>query len=656
MTTPVKWGSEFLVNSNTYSTQSNPAVAVLADGRFVIAYEDNSGETSFTANDTVGAAVRLEIFNADGSRFAGPLQANTVTGNSQDTAAVAALADGGFAVVYEDSSGGAESGNDDTSSTAVRMQLFSSDGGRLGAEQKVNSVVNSIQDDPDIAVLSSGRIVVVYDDLSRGGETGFDDTSSYAVRAEIFSANGTRLEGGILVNTLTQSAQDNASVAGLDQDDRFVVVYEDSSGLGEDASGSGVRGQVFNGDGTRYGAEFQVNTTTSGSQYRPEVTGLSGGRFVVVWDDYSRGVETGGDDANSYAVRGQVFGSHGLKIGDEFLVNTITTLQQQYADVTALSDGRFIVVWRDGSYGAESGGDDTDNAVRAQVFNPNGTKSGDEFLVNTTTTGTQGDPKVAELKDGRIVITWEDNSQGVETLGDDTSSYAVRAQIFDPREEAADWSGTAMGEQYVGTNLADVLDGAGGDDVLSGMGGNDKLFGGHRHDTLDGGEGKDLLDGGQGRDSLDGGTANDRLFGGNGRDTLFGGVGNDRLDGGRHGDAIEGGSGKDILKGGGGYDVFVFRTEAETGVGVKGRDKILDFKPGIDVIDLHRLDADTDTPTNDAFSWIGTGKFTGTEGELRYMKTKKLTIVQGDTDGDGKADFEIELRGKVTLGADDFFL
>ena len=656
MTTPVKWGSEFLVNSNTYSQQSDPDIVALADGRFAISYSDASGETDFTATDDSSSAVRAEIFNADGSRFLGPLQANTVTTSLQYRASVAALADGGFVVAYKDNSLGVDSGNDDTSDSAVRMQLFSADGGHVGIEQKVNSVTFSTQGDPDVAALSSGRFVVVYEDLSRGSETGSDDNSLYSVRAEIFSANGTRLEGGILVNTLTQNTQENAAVAGLDHDDRFVVVYEDFSQAGEDADGRGIRGQVFDDNGAKVGVEFQVNTTTASYQYDPDVTALSGGRFVVVWEDQSQGAETGGDDADSSAVRGQVFDADGAKVGSEFLVNTITAGYQKDAAVTALSDGRFIAVWTDASNGAESGGDDPDYAIRAQVFRANGTKAGDEFLVNATTTGHQSDPKVAELQDGRIVITWEDSSRGVETGNDDTSSSAVRAQIFDPREEAADWSGTKMGEQYVGTALDDVLDGAGGDDVLSGWGGNDQLFGGHSHDRLDGGDGNDILRGGHGRDTLEGGANNDRLFGDNGRDTLSGGDGRDRLDGGRHGDILTGGLGKDIQKGGGGYDVFVFNSETETRVGAKARDKILDFQHGVDVIDLHGMDAIPGTVDDDAFGWIGRAAFSGTAGELRYVKLKTATIVQGDTDGDGKADFEIELHGKMALHADDFIL
>ena len=36
--------------------------------------------------------------------------------------------------------------------------------------------------------------------------------------------------------------------------------------------------------------------------------------------------------------------------------------------------------------------------------------------------------------------------------------------------------------------------------------------------------------------------------------------------------------------------------------------------------------------------------------------TEAVTVIAGDTDGDGVADFEIELRGSIALSAGDFIL
>lgn len=68
------------------------------------------------------------------------------------------------------------------------------------------------------------------------------------------------------------------------------------------------------------------------------------------------------------------------KSGDEFLVYDNNNNQTASA-ITALADGRFMVVWEDYSF---TGGD-TSSAIRAQVFNADGRKVGTEFLINTTT-------------------------------------------------------------------------------------------------------------------------------------------------------------------------------------------------------------------------------------------------------------------------------
>ena len=63
MTMPIKWSSEFLVPTTNTADQSEPSIAALPDGRFVVVWMDGSrtgGDTSFTA-------LRGQILNADGS-------------------------------------------------------------------------------------------------------------------------------------------------------------------------------------------------------------------------------------------------------------------------------------------------------------------------------------------------------------------------------------------------------------------------------------------------------------------------------------------------------------------------------------------------------------------------------------------------------------
>jgi Ca2+-binding RTX toxin-like protein len=217
-----------------------------------------------------------------------------------------------------------------------------------------------------------------------------------------------------------------------------------------------------------------------------------------------------------------------------------------------------------------------------------------------------------------------------------------------------------------------------GDDSISHRGtsyggeGNDTLWGGVAHGgpgddritarTGYGDEGNDTLVGATGAhlNTLYGGSGNDFLDGGPGRDHLFGGDGNDTLDGGGRNDVLRGGSGQDSMFGGLGLDTFVFTDGDFSGAYRIPADRITDFSVtgARDKIDLVAVDADSTTPADDAFTFIGTSMFSGTPGELRATSFDRGgdTVIYGDTDGDAVPDFAITLTGVLVLSSVDFVL
>jgi Ca2+-binding RTX toxin-like protein len=185
---------------------------------------------------------------------------------------------------------------------------------------------------------------------------------------------------------------------------------------------------------------------------------------------------------------------------------------------------------------------------------------------------------------------------------------------------------------------------------------NDLLVGDRFNNALGGNGGLDSIHGGGGDDILLAGDDNDLVFGDDGHDDLFGGSGNDRLYGGKGNDLLEGGDGADLLVGGvnkdtmrGGVtfgdpvsnDTFDFNDKQDSRVGAR-HDVILDFDGAQgDKIDLSGIDADITHRGNNKFAFfIGGQKFHDRPGELRY----KAGLLQGDVNGDGRADFEIFLQ------------
>jgi glucose/arabinose dehydrogenase len=262
--------------------------------------------------------------------------------------------------------------------------------------------------------------------------------------------------------------------------------------------------------------------------------------------------------------------------------------------------------------------------------------------------------------------------------GNDTVSYAETTQgvVVDLSALTDQATGIEIGADDL-TSIEDVIGGSGGD-VLTGDGGDNVLAPGAGDDDLDGGAGLDTVSYAEvlqavsvnlsalsdqatgaaigtdqlaGIENVIGGFANDILIGDIAANVLLGNSGRDVLAGGDGADTLSGGLGKDRLAGGAANDRFDFNQMKEAGKGPH-RDNIVDFhRSQNDMIDLAGIDANTHKGGNQAFKFIGSHGFTHHAGELRVSRH----VVQGDVNGDGRADFEIHVN-LMQLKVGDFFL
>ncbi|EGH42542.1 MULTISPECIES: M10 family metallopeptidase [Pseudomonas] len=144
---------------------------------------------------------------------------------------------------------------------------------------------------------------------------------------------------------------------------------------------------------------------------------------------------------------------------------------------------------------------------------------------------------------------------------------------------------------------------------------------------------------GEGAFTVLGNDRNNTLTGNDADNVLFGGAGNDKL---------VGGQGADIMTGGSGADRFVFNNLSEMGKG-HNSDVITDFNSQQgDKLSFLKMDANVDTKALDAFSFIGSGEFTGA-GQLRFADH----VLSGNVNADLHADFEIQLVGVTEFHAHD---
>jgi Ca2+-binding RTX toxin-like protein len=202
-----------------------------------------------------------------------------------------------------------------------------------------------------------------------------------------------------LVNQSTTEYQLHPTTVALDNGN-FAVFWMDYAllvpGSATNFSNADVRGRIFNADGSPAGNEFTVNTTVAGAQYRPEVTRLTDGNLLVVWQD---GVNPGG---SASVVRAQELTAAGVAVGPELQLSN-PAQAAYYPDITALPGGGFVAVWQAV----------TSRDVIVQRYDSANAPVG----AAVTIAGGSVDPStradVTLLAGGKFVVSWNNSTSGI---------------------------------------------------------------------------------------------------------------------------------------------------------------------------------------------------------------------------------------------------
>jgi len=304
-----KVGSETLVNKTKAGNQTQPAVAGLKNGDFVVVWQ---------SADQSGLGVYGQIFSASGVKSGKEFRVNTATTDDQSLPSVAPLTAGGFVVAWT-------SKGEDKSGLGVYAQLYDTAGEATGNEFRVNTTKKGAQSAPSTAGLTGGGFVIAWQG---------PDPSGLGVYAQVYDATGAAVGVETHVNSTTVNDQSLPSLAPLDNGG-FVAAWQSNL---QDGSGLGVYIQRFTASGAKSGGETRVNTTTVSDQGAPSGSGFSDGGFVVVWTSNNQ-------DGSGQGVYGQAFNDAGAKVNVEFPVNTTTAGNQTQPAVAAFTSGNFVAVW-----------------------------------------------------------------------------------------------------------------------------------------------------------------------------------------------------------------------------------------------------------------------------------------------------------------------
>lgn len=614
------------VNESTVGGQGGSEVHALANGGFVVSwFWDYRHENGNFDRDAF-----IRIYDSTGTALTGEIDMSP--GDASESGAaddelvhdIIAHADGSFSVFYQDTVYG--NGWD-----TLVQQKFTAAGVKTG---DALNVVPDILFTPDVVELTNGDLI-------------FSGTGPVGYRRDAVSS----LQIGE-----SHSIYDGPTRVAALKDGGFVWFFTTRPNLDEGTEV--LRFEIRANDGSLASAhEFAWDEAVGGGlrQYAYDVMALSNGGFVLTWQEA---------DADGYGIYARAYNADGTANGDTVRVNDSEVGDALYPQMTELSDGNVMIVWQDGSTNPFNGVDETARGMIFSVSAGNGSTVGGDggdgggdpppppgpneidgdddqnFLE-----GTSGDDHIRGFGED----DWLEGGLGNDILdggdGTDTTTYEDAAglvQVWLHRELAkgADGRDKLISiEHVIGSDFDDLLvstfggvtfnglDGnntfrvksstgeesfltsglgddrfflGAGDEVIATTGagadlvrasggtdnaslgqGDDVARMGSGNDFAAGEEGADRLFGNGGNDELYGGDDNDRLYGGSGADMLWGDDGDDALRGDSGQDTLIGGEGDDNLYGGLNRDTFVFG--GETG---GGSDRVKDFEQGLDTLNF----------------------------------------------------------------------
>ncbi|MEB3355767.1 MAG: calcium-binding protein [Synechococcales bacterium] len=274
-------GPEFRVNTTATNTQDDPAIALNADGSFIITWVS-------TDQDGSQEGVYLQRYDSNGTPLGVEFRVNTTTDDDQENPAIATDGNGNFVIVWE-------SDDQDGDGRGIFAQRFDSSGNPVGNEFQVSTTTEGNQDNPTVAMNASGNFVVVW-------ESDDQDGSGSGIFAQRYSATGTPVGSEFQVNNFGSGNQVNPTAA-IDDAGNILIAWNSDS---QDGSGNGVYARQFAPNGSPAGDEFRVNSETDGDQLAPAAGIGPNGQAAIVWQSAEQDSDENGIFAQRYTVNSSI--------------------------------------------------------------------------------------------------------------------------------------------------------------------------------------------------------------------------------------------------------------------------------------------------------------------------------------------------------------
>lgn len=371
---------EIPVNQTQTGDQMLPAITGDGHGGAAMVWIDNSLGTS---------RVMLRLFDALGAALGDEVVVSQLQQGCDANASIIRSEDGSYLIAWART-------DESRHPNAVLARRVASDGTLDGDEIVLNDMDGSDHIEPSIAPTRDRGFVAAWHTAVEGG---------FGIDVRFFDAKGTPLGEAIRVAEPSNGWKSAATVLRIN-DDRYLVAYN-SDGEGGDGHGSGVMGELIDGQGRILASPMTINVNTTGLQELTPATGATrvvidqAGRLAACWNGSSQE-------------------------GDESSVNLTVRLPMNM-ELTAAEPGGERLAYL-------AAADDADTPI-PPIWDPNHVKleplgdigsDGPDFgFEGVTSTGwTPPDPEMAVSPDRIVVIT-----NGQIALFDKTGGNLFRDEI-----------------------------------------------------------------------------------------------------------------------------------------------------------------------------------------------------------------------------------
>lgn len=299
-----------IVNTLTDDDQTNPRIAVSANGSFLVIWQSDEPDPDAGANRRW---VRGQAFDANAQPTgAEQLYTSVSTGAITDRHAdVAALEGGGYVVVWaQESTIAPDTGR------SIRARLILANGEPNGSAFIVNSATSASEFLPAVTELDDGGFFAAW-------------RSDSDLNGRRFDAAGMPAGDEFQINTQDLGTAQDADLT-RGPDGRILVVWEDGETAGD---GAEIRGRLFSPTLGSLGSDFRINTVTEEGQNDPRAAAYDDLGFLVIWQSDT----SAGADLDS-SIEGRMVTGVNQFSTPQFLLNKHTPGGQAFPAVGSFGD------------------------------------------------------------------------------------------------------------------------------------------------------------------------------------------------------------------------------------------------------------------------------------------------------------------------------